>query len=112
MTVIGRPAALTFFRSIEAPIALEPIPASQENTILLTSSFDLTAWFSEAEAGAAFPLELAFISFIFVLAASKSSSTLDLLVFNRRDAIKKETSAATNTPLNMARNPPLGVKGK
>ncbi len=85
------PASCTFLRSTPAPMALEPIPASQATMILRTWLRSLVTLL--AASGLA-PLDSAFMSCIRRVAASISSSSLTLLVLSRTAETTKETAIA------------------
>ena len=99
--ILLSPASCTFLRSTPAPIALEPIPASQATMILRTWLRSLAT--SPAASGVAPPLDCAFISCIRRVAASISSSSLTLLVFSSTAETTKETAMAATIAAMLAK---------
>ena len=104
--MLVRPASCTFLRSTPAPIALEPIPASQATMILRTWLRSLET--SPAASGVA-PLDSAFMSCIRRVAASISSSSFTLLVFSRIEETTNETAIAAQMAAMFAKYAPFGV---
>ncbi|MCB6313978.1 hypothetical protein, partial [Gordonibacter pamelaeae] len=79
-------AAFSFFVSVVAPMALLPIPASQANTILLTVPDGFV------------PFASFFIELIAALASSSPAASVFLLLnFKMKEAMIKDTAAATTT---------------
>ena len=89
------PKGLILFLNFVAPIALEPIPASQANTIFLISP----AFF-------AIPLLAAFILWTLSEASSRLFP-LDILMIGA--ATRKETTAAITTPSSTINVDPFGA---
>ncbi|MNE94359.1 hypothetical protein D3C80_1923150 [compost metagenome] len=96
-----RPASWTFLRSTPAPMALEPIPASQATMILRTWLRSLDT--SPADSGVATPLDSDFISCMRRVAASISSSSFTLLVFSKMADTTKETAIAAQIAAMLAK---------
>ncbi len=99
----GNPAALILFRSTEAPIALEPMPASHANTMFLMGPAR-TAVPTPPPPPAPAPVSieetelfLPFISSILDVASFRSTSSLCLVVFRITEATRKETEVASTT---------------
>ena len=94
ITVRSGRCALIRFLNFVAPIAEEPIPASQANTTFLTpSAFAIVT-------GSAFPFTLVpFASaFLFATSSCASSRLLPLDMRMITDAMAKETAVAMRTP--------------
>ena len=100
----GKPAALILFRSTEAPIALEPMPASHAKTMFLTGPARTAtppAVAPEPVSREDTELFLPFISSIRAVAAPRASSSVAptgvLLAFRITEAIRKDTVVANST---------------
>ena len=98
----GKPAALILFRSTEAPMALEPMPASQAKTMFLMGPAITATPPAPAPAPAPVRAEdtelfLPFMASIFEVAALMSPSSLWRVVFRITEATRKEAVAASST---------------
>ena len=96
----GKPAALILFRSTEAPIALEPIPASHAKTMFLTGPARTAtppAFMPAPVRAEEIELFLPLRASIRWVASSRSSSAVALLAFRITEAIRKDTMVANST---------------
>ncbi len=94
------PAFLNLSRSKDAPIADEPIPASQAKITFLISAYDLTELWAFWAEGISCPLDSDFIDFI-CFCFSANSSPVPLSLFKIIAATTNETIAAPKTPTKL-----------
>ena len=98
----SNPAFLSLLRSTEAPIALDPMPASQANTILrIGSTRSVRAWASSASSWFSTPeieLSLPFRPSIWAVAAARSPSSSRLRLARRMtEPMRNDVAAANST---------------
>ena len=90
ITVKSGLLALTLFRNFVAPIAEEPMPASQANTTFFTPSAEVIA------TGAAVPLACAFL---LAISSWASSRLLPLDIRTIAEDTTKDIAVAITTPI-------------
>ena len=94
----GCPASWIFLRSTEAPMAEDPMPASQANTMLRISRVAVAVAVATPLSSAGDRRLLALVASIWAVAALRSPSSSDLSIFSSTDATTNVTAAAPKTP--------------
>ena len=105
VTISSGRSALMRLWNLVAPIALDPMPASHEKTILCTSPAFIGA---DSMAAGASPLACAFMSCI-LACASLRFCALPEVALRMTDESTNDTAAARTTPINTVRTESRGA---